>query len=286
MKHYIYIFIVLILFSCRKEVKLKLPEYKQKVVVEAAIETGSPAVVFLSYSVPYFGDFDYTAPEKSFIKGAFVTVTDGTTIDTLKEVDPNTGYLYLGLKLIGQQGKTYTIKVTVAGKTYETSTAILNPAKLDSLFFKGEQDTLGLMWQTFSEPLGSGDCYRWYAKRLGRDVYYAAPFFSVFEDKFIDGKTFDFSYDRGPQPNAIQEYRDDPERGYFKRGDTVVVKLCKIGRKEYDFWNTYYQNKTSNSNPFSAPSNIKSMFEGNQDVFGAFVGYAPAYDTIIIPKTP
>ncbi len=286
MKNFIYISILLMLFSCRKEVKLKLPEYKQKVVVEAAIETGSPAVVFLSYSVPYFGDFDYTAPEKSFIKGAFVTVTDGTTIDTLKEVDPNTGYLYLGFKLIGQQGKTYTIKVTVAGKTYETSTAILNPAKLDSLYFKGEQDTLGLMWQTFSEPLGSGDCYRWYAKRLGRDVYYAAPFFSVFEDKFIDGKTFDFSYDRGPQPNAIQEYRDDPERGYFKRGDTVVVKLCKIGRKEYDFWNTYYQNKTSNSNPFSAPSNIKSMFEGNQEVFGAFVGYAPAYDTIIIPKTP
>ena len=286
MKHCIYIFIFFRLYSCRKDVKLKLPEYKQKVVVEASIETGSAAVVFLSYSVPYFGDFDYTAPEKSFIKGAFVTVTDGTIIDTLKEVDPNTGYLYLGFKLIGQQGKNYTIKVTVAGKTYETNTSILNPAPLDSLYFKGEQDTLGLMWQTFSEPLGSGDCYRWYAKRLGRDQFYAAPFFSVFEDKFIDGKTFDFSYDRGPQPNAIQEYRDDPERGYFKRGDTVVVKLCKIGRREYDFWNTYYQNKTSNSNPFSAPSNIKSMFDGNQEVFGAFVGYAPAYDTIIIPDTP
>ncbi|MBL7922497.1 MAG: DUF4249 domain-containing protein [Bacteroidia bacterium] len=286
MKHCIYIFIFFTLYSCRKDVKLKLPEYKQKVVVEASIETGSAAVVFLSYSVPYFGDFDYTAPEKSFIKGAFVTVTDGTIIDTLKEVDPNTGYLYLGFKLIGQQGKNYTIKVTVAGKTYETNTSILNPAPLDSLYFKGEQDTLGLMWQTFSEPLGSGDCYRWYAKRLGRDQFYAAPFFSVFEDKFIDGKTFDFSYDRGPQPNAIQEYRDDPERGYFKRGDTVVVKLCKIGRREYDFWNTYYQNKTSNSNPFSAPSNIKSMFDGNQEVFGAFVGYAPAYDTIIIPDTP
>lgn len=286
MKKLIYIFIFFTLFSCRKDVKLKLPEYKQKVVVEASIETGSPAVVFLSYSVPYFGDFDYTAPEKSFIKGAFVTVTDGITIDTLKELNPNTGYLYLGFKLNGQQGKTYTVKVTVANKTYETSTTILNPAKLDSLYFKGEQDSLGFMWQTFSEPLGSGDCYRWYAKRLGRDQFYAAPLFSVFEDKFIDGKTFDFSYDRGPQPNQIQEYRDDPERGYYKRGDTVVVKLCKIGRREYDFWNTYYQNKTSNSNPFSAPSNIKSMFEGNQEVFGAFVGYSPSYDTIIIPEKP
>lgn len=284
MKHLIYIAFAFILFSCRKEVKLKLPDYKQKVVVEASIETNGYAIVFLSYSVPYFGEFDYTAPEKTFIKGAFVTVTDGTTIDTLTELDPNTGYAYLGFKLKGQQGRNYTLKVTVDGKTFETNTNILNPAKLDSLYFKGEEDTLGFMWQTFSEPPGSGDCYRWYAKRLGRDQFYAAPFVSVFEDKFIDGKTFDFSYDRGPQPNEIQEYREDPERGYYKRGDTVVVKFCKIGRREYDFWNTYYQNKASNSNPFSAPSNIKSMFEGNQDVFGAFVGYAPFYDTIIIPK--
>src|SRR5882724_3172769 len=90
---YTVLFLIL-LVSCRKDVTLKLPEYKQKVVIEASIETGSTASVFLSYSVPYFGNFDYTAPEKAFIKGAFVTVTDGTTIDTLKELDPNKGYLY------------------------------------------------------------------------------------------------------------------------------------------------------------------------------------------------
>ncbi|MEO6305215.1 MAG: DUF4249 family protein [Bacteroidia bacterium] len=286
MKKIIYISVLFILFSCRKDVKLKLPEYKQKVVVEASIETGGPAIVLLSNSVPYFGDFDYSTPEKSFIKGAFVTVTDGTIIDTLKELDPSTGYLYVGLKITGQEGKVYSLRVTIGDKTFETSTTILKPAKLDSLYFKGEQDTLGFMWQTFSEPKGSGDAYRWFAKRLGRDQFYAAPYLSVFDDKFIDGKTFDFSYDRGPQPNEIKQYNDDPEKGYYKRGDTVVVKLCKIGRREYDFWNTYYQNKASNSNPFSAPANVISMFDGNQDVFGAFVGYSPSYDTIIIPKNP
>ncbi|MBA2612227.1 MAG: DUF4249 domain-containing protein [Bacteroidetes bacterium] len=284
MKQFIYIALLFTLFSCRKDVKLKLPEYKQKIVVEASIETGGPAIVLLSNSVPYFGDFDYSTPEKSFIKGAFVTVTDGIIIDTLKELDPSTGYLYVGLKITGQEGKVYSLKVTVGDKTFETSTTILKPAKLDSLYFKGERDTLGFIWQTFSEPKGSGDAYRWFAKRLGRDQFYAAPYLSVFDDKFIDGKTFDFSYDRGPQPNEIKQYNDDPEKGYYKRGDTVVVKLCKIGRREYDFWNTYYQNKASNSNPFSAPANINSMFDNNQDVFGAFVGYSPSFDTIIIPK--
>jgi hypothetical protein len=284
MKKYFIIAFVFIAFSCRKDVKLKLPEYQQKVVIEASIETDGPAVVFLSYSVPYFGTFDFTTPEKAFIKGALVTVSDGTTVDTLKEIDPSKGYLYLGFKLKGETGKKYYLNVNVDGKNYTASSTILNPVKLDSLYFKGEQDSLGYIWQRFSEPAGVGDCYRWFAKRLGHDNYYAAPFSSAFEDKFIDGKSFDFAYDRGPQPDKIQEYRDDPEQGYFKRGDTVVVKFCKIGKEEYTFWNTYYLNKASNSNPFSAPSNVKGTIDQDREVFGAFVAYSPTYDTIIIPK--
>jgi hypothetical protein len=278
------IFTLFLLLSCRKDIKLKLPDYKQKVVVEGSIETGGPPIVLLSWSVPYFGNFDFNTPQNAFIKGGFVTVTDGTITDTLVELDPATGYVYAGFKLLGKQGKTYTLNVTVNGKTFTSSSTILSPPKLDSLYFKGEQDSLGFIWQRFSEPAGVGDNYRWFAKRLTKDQYYAAPFNSVFDDKFIDGKTFDFAYDRGPQPNKIQSYRDDPEQGFFKRRDTVVVKFCKIGKNEYDFWHTYYLNKASNSNPFSAPSNIKSTFGYNQDVFGAFVAYSPFFDTIIIPK--
>src|ERR1044071_5621385 len=85
--------------SCRKVIKVKLPEYKQKLVVEASITTGEPAIVFLSYSVPVFGGFDFTHPENAFVKGAFVTVSDGTQTDTLKEFDPNAGYFYFGAKV-------------------------------------------------------------------------------------------------------------------------------------------------------------------------------------------
>lgn len=286
MKHLICILIILSLASCRKDVTLKLPDYSQKVVIEGSIEAGSPATVFLSYSVPYFGNFDYTAPQESFIKGGIVTISDGSTTETLHELDPSFGYVYLGTTLTGAYGKTYTIKVTVNNKTFETSTTILpEPVHLDSLYFQlANGDSLGFIMQKFSEPAGSGDCYRWFAKRLHRDNFYAAPFNSVFDDKFIDGKTFDFGYDRGPQPNQLQQNRSDPERGYYKVGDTVVVKFCKIGRNEYDFWSTYYQNKLSNSNPFSSPASIKSMFADHENSFGAFVGYAPAFDTIIIPK--
>ena len=288
MKYFLHIALLVVCLSCRKDVKLKLPDYKQKVVVEASIETGEPATVFLSYSVPYFGEFDYSSPQRAFIKGAQVTVTDGFIIDTLRELSPAIGYFYTGSKLLGKQGTIYSLKVVVEGRIYETSTAILYPAKLDSLYFEPEEgsDSLGFMMQKFHEPAGSGDCYRWYAKRLSRDQFYAAPFSSVFDDKFIDGKEFEFGFNRGRQPDRLEGSPEDPEQGYFKRGDTVVVKFCKIGRKEYDFWNTYYQNRSSNGNPFAAPANIKSMFEDYEHVFGAFVGYAPYFDTIIIPFKP
>jgi hypothetical protein len=284
MKNIFYIFSLLLLLGCRKDIEPELPDYEQKVVVEASIETGGPGIVLLSYSIPYFGTFDFKEPQKAFIKGALVTISDGITTDTLKEFDPNIGYIYFGSKLLGQEGKTYFLNVTVNGNSFTGSSTILSPPKLDSLWFKAEADSLGYIWQKFSEQKGLGENYRWYAKRLGRDQFYAAPFSSVFDDKFIDGKTFDFAYDRGPQPNQIQEFRDDPEQGYYKKGDTVVVKFCKIGKNEYDFWYTYYQNKSSNSNPFSAPANIKSTFGNNRNVFGIFCAYSPYFDTLIISK--
>lgn len=277
-----------VLISCRKDVTVELPDYQQKIVVEGSIETGSPAFVFLSYSVPYFGEFDYTTPEKAFIKGATVLVTDGNTIDTLRQLDPNLGYLYVGTKLIGQEGKTYTMRVIVGSEKFSATSTILGNVSLDSLYFEPRnkadlKDSLGYIGQKLREPKGSGDCYRWLSKRLGRDVFYAAPFNSVFDDKFIDGQTFNFVYDRGRQPDPFGNNSVDTERGYYKRGDTVVVKFCKIGRREYDFWTSYYQNRVSNGNPFSSPTNVKSNFDNYERCLGAFVAYSPAFDTIIIP---
>jgi len=287
----VFIFILSVLFfaSCRKDVTVKLPEFKQKLVVEGSIDVGLVPVVLLSTSVPYFGNFDYKTPEKAFVKGAFVTVTDGVTIDTLKEIDPTTGYVYLGSKIFGEVGKTYTLKVQYLGKEYTVQSTVLKKIELDSLYFKWEEDSLGFIWQHFKEPAGLGNNYRWFSKRLNvkyEDKFFAAPLFSVFDDKFVDGKPFDFSYDRGPQPDNIQAWRDDPNREYYRVGDTVAIKFTHIGKTEYDFWYTYYQNKASNSNPFSAPTNVKSMFLNQEDVFGAFVAYSTSYDTLIIKPKP
>ncbi len=284
LQFFLIIILIVLNNSCRKDIKVDLPEYKEKLVVEASIETGQPAIVLLSNSVPYFGNFDFHHPEKAFVKGAFVTVNDGITIDTIKELDPNTGYFYIGTKIIGQVGKSYHLQITVNGKNYSCDTYINPPIALDSIFFKGElHDTLGEMYAHMHEPLGLGNCYRWFATRLNKDLYYSAPFSSAFDDKFVDGKDFTFFYERGAQPNATEADSKDPYQGFYKVGDTVVVKFCTINRKDYQYWYSYYRNKASNGNPFSSPTNIQSFMTG-EDVLGGFFGYSPSFDTLVIKK--
>jgi hypothetical protein len=279
----LYLCSFLLFFSCRKDIKVQLPDYTQKLVVEASIETNQPAIVLLSYSVPFFGNFDFTHPEKAFVKGAFITVSDGTITDTIKEIAPNIGYFYFGSKVKGQVGKSYHLTISVGGKNYSCDTYLNPQVKLDSIYFKGEKDTLGFISAHMHEPAGLGNAYRWFAKRLHKDSAYAAPSNSVFDDKFVDGKDFSFSYERGVQPNQTQSNDKDPEAGYYRVGDTVVVKFCTIGRKEYLFWDSYYKNAASNGNPFSSPSNIQSFINGDA-ALGGFFGYSTSFDTLVIKK--
>ncbi len=275
--------VILAVASCKQDIDITLPKYKEKLVVEASIETGKPAQVLLSTTAAYFGNVDLTDPSRFFVKGAFITVTDGNLVDTLREFNPATGYFYFGTKITGQVGKSYLLTIKLNDKTYTAATNILNPIPLDSVFFKAELDTFGYCWGHLTDPIGQGNCYRWFAKRITIDPFFAAPFNSAFDDKFIDGTSFDFSYERPSQPNQQQANDDDVNKGYYKIGDTVVVKFCAIGNSEYLFWRSYYTNKSSNGNPFAAPSNIQSNISGG-NVIGAFCGYSPSYDTLIIKK--
>jgi hypothetical protein len=271
--------------SCRKEINVQLPEYTQKLVVEASIETGQPSQVLLSFTAPYFGNADLSNPSQFFVKGAFVTVSDGSLIDTLKELEIGGFPVYIGTKIFGQIGKNYQLTMLINNKTYTASTSILQPIALDSLFFKWEKDTLGFCWAHLSEPAGLGNCYRWFAKRITKDQFFVAPFSSAFDDKFVDGKSFDFAYERPSQPNAQQANDDDPEKNYYRVGDTIIVKFCTIGYNEYNFWRSYYANKSSNGNPFSAPANLQSTINGG-DAIGAFVGYGTSFDTLVVKPKP
>lgn len=283
------IFILFFIISCEKNVTVEIPQVDTKVVVEGYIEEGKQPFVILSHTLPFFGSVNYETVLQSGIKNAIVIVNNGTFTDTLKDF-LNIG-VYFSFNMVGEEGKTYSLLVKTDGKDITSTTSIPHSVSLDSTWFKvdGNRDSLGYVWAHFKDPDTLGNYYRWFAKRINRytsgaeegqikDSVFVTPRGSVLEDKFFNGKSFDFGYNRGSVPNSSKEDDNNDERNFFKRGDTIVVKFCSIDRAHFLFWRTEEMQVGNNGNPFGSPAPITSNIEGGLGIWG---GYAVTLDTVI-----
>ena len=302
----------ILVFSCQKEIKIKIPDAKEKICVDGKAEPGMPPYVILTHSMPYFGPKSLSDMQNMFLHNAVVLLSNGTTTDTLHEycsqnlpdsllpiIAQFTGvdtaslknfnyclYTTFNFALWGTVGTTYNLTIDVNGKHLTSSTSILNPIPLDSLWYKyikvnNEGDSLGFVFAHLTDPAPIGNCYRWLAMRKGKDYSFVAPPGSVFDDKYINNQSFDFAYNRGSVPNSTAEDDNNEEEGYFKIGDTVVVKYCTIDRAAFDFFRQVDVAIYSQGNPFSSPSSVPSNVYPREDALGVWCGYGVSQDTVI-----
>ena len=281
--------IIILILSCEKNVTVEIPKASEEIVVEGIIETDELPIVFLSHTLPFFGQINTSDILLNSITGATVIVDDGTIVDTLIQISPLYG-IYIGTNIYGIPGKKYSLTIYAGGKTLHAITSIPQPVKLDSVWWKpdGNRDSLGFAWAHLTDPDTIGNAYRWFAQRInlytyGEDkgkikdsTFIAAPG-SVFEDKFINTKSFDLSFPRGAFPFSDNVDDFNEERFFFKRGDTIVIKFSSIDRSNFEFWRTEETQVQNNGNPFGSPAPISSNIEGGLGIWG---GYAPSYDTI------
>ena len=288
--------------SCSKEVKIDIPGFEEQVVIDGSIETGTPAIIFLSNTRDIYAPTDINSYLSGFISGATVTVSNGSITDTLTEICTDNlpaGFesiaeeffglpidqlvnlhlcAYVSTGLVGEVGKTYTLKVIHNDKTYTSSTKIENPTALDNFFWK-EQTNLpgyGFSWAKITDSPVMGDAYRWEVKNLG-DLFYSKPFQPFTDDRFYNGLTFEFSVEN---PMSFRDSTiEDQYRGYYKLGDTIVVKFSKLGKKEFQFFEKKYNQIYSGGNPFATPTNIPTNIEGG--ALGIWAGFSPWFDTLI-----
>lgn len=272
---------VWLLASCEKDITVELSDPEIKLVVEGYISPGEPAYVFLSKTAAVFDPVDNASLLASVIRNAVVTVSDGQITDTLLAPDPGAGYLYVSPVLTGAVGKTYVLRIaTLEGFTAQSVTTIPVPVPLDSIWFEPQSagDTLGYVWATLTDPAIPGNNYRWAAKRLGKDDDFIAPIGSVFEDKFFNGLTFDFAYNRGAVPNSTADDDNNEEEGFFKKGDSIVVRFSSITPESFDFWRLAESQSSSNGNPFGSPAPLNSNVLG---AIGIWEGFSYALDTTV-----
>lgn len=276
--------LLLLITSCEKDITVDLPQAEEKIVVEGYIEVGKNAFVLISKTASYFAPFDSASLLDYGVKNATVIISNGTVTDTLIQLSPEYGYLYISQFMMGEIGKDYSLKIiTEDGKELSSTTHIYPPIPLDSIWFKvqPDKDSLGYVWAHLTDPDTLGNVYRWFAKRIGEDDDFIAPLGSVFEDKFINGQSFDFAYNRGQLPNSTAEDDNNDEEGYFKYGDTIVVKFCATTMDAFEFWRAAETQSSNNGNPFSTTTYLESNITGG---IGIFEGYSAAYDTVIAKK--
>ena len=290
-KKFIGLFFI-IFISCEKEIDLKLPEHKQKVVIEAWIENNDYAYVSITRNSPYFSKVDSNTLANLFILDANVYLSDGVITEKL-EIDPFSISLdvwpfikYKSQTIKGEIGRTYTLKIFADGDSIFGTTNIPNPVYMDTVWWapdtinKPGNDSLGYIWATFTDNIAIDEYIRIFTKRKGRDNSFVPIWGSVYDDIYVQGKTIDFTFYRGISSFSDSEsIREDKELFYFKKGDTVEVKVSSMNREHYDFWRTIEQENFSSGNPFIYPVVIRHNVKGGIGVFG---GYNSIYYTLII----
>jgi Domain of unknown function (DUF4249) len=283
-------FLILVLFgfffaSCESDITVDLPTPSTKVVVDGYVEAGLPVYIILSRNQGYFEPINAETINQSPEKDAIVIVNDGIMIDTLQEVDTiidgsSVSGIYISDVIVGTVGRIYTLKVITTKNEILTSSAKLSaPVALDSVWFQlaENSDTLGFAFAELEDPDSLGNAYRWFAKRITKDDFFIAPFGSTFEDKFVNGTKFDFGFNRGVVQGSTATDDNNEEAGFFKIGDTIVVKFTSVDYSTFEFWRDAENQLSSSGSPFSVPSNIRSNIKGG---LGLFSAYSASFDTI------
>ena len=238
---------VFLLTGCQKEIPIDLPDPIIKICVEGKIEPGLPPYVILTNNMPYFGPTDANTLQNMFVHNAVITISNGVATASMTEFCSQsipdsllpimasfTGvdtaslkafnyciYTTFNTALWGSVGATYNLTVDVNGKHLTSSTTILNPIPLDSVWSKyykvsDEGDSIGFIGAHLTDPPVAGNAYRWLAMRKGKDFSFQAPFGAVFDDKFINNQSFDFEYNRPIPANQPIPQDELDEAGYYK----------------------------------------------------------------------
>lgn len=286
------LFLTVLLTGCEKNINFDLKEAENVLVVDARIENGQPPIVVLTTSLNYFSSINQGLLDDLYVHNADITISNGTKTHHLKEYTISGGwnfnsYIYsidssvLVTAFLGELNTTYTMKIDVNGKIYNAVTTIPPLSKKpDSLWWKKapfQDDTSKVvMMVKATDPSGLGNYVRYFTKKNSEPFWPGEN--SVFDDQFVDGTTYELQVD----PGVDRSKNISADSNYFKRGDTVTLKLSNIDMPTYKFWSTWEFAYQSIGNPFAQPNKVLGNIDNG--ALGAFYGYGASTKTLIIPK--
>jgi hypothetical protein len=286
------------LSSCQKEIEVDIPDYDRKIVIEGRIENGSPAMVIVSRSVPYFDHIDLqTLMNDVFITDAVVTVScDGVSeqLRLMPWLDSPIYFAYVGDTtsascIKGEPGKRYDLRVEIGDKVYTSSTTIVEPFHLDSVWlaFANEQDTTPTTRIQLTDRPETHDYYMFQLKVHGKrlhDRLWVTSFPVAFDDATFNGQTVNYEILRANPSSLFESTMTDEEKEEFyrvtyRKGDTIYMKTSLIDYDGFQYWSAMTYAISLGQNPFMSPAPVPCNIKG-ENVIGNWCGFASTIDTI------
>jgi hypothetical protein len=290
MRYLLVLLLCSLFVSCERNIDFDLKESAPTLVVEGEIESGLPPRIVLTKSLDYFSQINPQLLAGSFVHNAEVLLSDGVQTERLVEYSIPLGlgysiYFYSvdtsspANIMLGEFNKEYTLTILAEGKSYTATTRIPALTNIpDSVFFRpapqNPDTNKRVMFLTISDPPGLGNCGRYFTKKNSEPFYPGDN--SVYNDDVVDGTTYTVQVEPGINRNDPPEF----EENFFKKSDTVTLKLTNIDRATYNFWNTWEFAQQSIGNPFSQPNKVLGNISNG--ALGAFCGYASWYKTIVV----
>ena len=257
---------------------MKSVDGESKIVVEGWIEQGDVPQVILSRSMPINAVIDSTTILNYFIRSAKVTVTDGENEEVLslksdeRRVPP---YVYYGSKMVGEVGKSYSLKIEYLNKIIEAKTSIpkVVPIKFAEYRKVNASDTTGFVYLEFNDAELDKNYYQIETKVDKVEPIFVPALYGNLNDENFSAPSVSLQVTRGIYVLSKTKYKP-----YFTDGDLIYVKLRTMSKTGFDFWNSWQNEIVNSRSPiFPANTSLKSNIKGG---LGIWEGYGQ--NTVLI----
>lgn len=283
MKNLILSFFV-VLISCNNDDISKQIPVESKIVVEGSIEEGDVAKVVLSRSVPIGAVVDSTTVLNYVIRSAKITVSDGEKEEVLRvkrDNDKIPPFVYLGSEIIGEAGKTYTLKIEYLNKTVAGKTTIPHSVPILSADYIKDNptDKNGSIFIKFNDPANEKNFYQIQTRLDKYDSIYIPALYGNLNDANFNAPEISFQIFRG-KSFSFEDHSD--YKSNFEDGDLIYVKLRTMDNAGFEFWNSWQNEIINGQSPiFPNTTSLKSNIDGG---IGIWAGYGQ--QTILVQTPP
>lgn len=259
----IFIIILIGLYSCEKNITVKLSNAKTMNVIFATVTDYSSMQTTLSQSVDFYADNYFPS-----ISGAEVSILDSSSNNRYNLLETSYNGYYVNSRR-GRQGRTYKLNVNIHDTIYTATATMPHRVPLDSITFKiqnlfGTEIIQPILH--FQDPTDTVNYYRFIVTNIS------------------SGKINSYNLNDRLSDGRYMHYALDYDSAYIHSNDTLEIELRSQNKASYDFYNQIENSAgASEKNAINtAPNNPTTNLSDN--VLGIFDVYTRSIHRVLVPQ--